>query len=86
MTESQTADTGHIVVGVDGSDSSRQALTWAVHYAALIGAEVDAVISWNYPTGYGMGGVASDWNPGEDARDLLAETVASVSAATSRCR
>jgi nucleotide-binding universal stress UspA family protein len=67
-----------IVVGVDGSDSSRQALTWAVDYAALIGAEVDAVTSWNYPTGYGMGGVASNWNPGEEARGLLAETVASV--------
>ncbi len=67
-----------IVVGVDGSDSSRQALTWAVNYAGLIGAGVDAVMSWNYPAGYGMGAVATDWNPGEDARDLLAETVASV--------
>jgi len=67
-----------IVVGVDGSDSSRQALTWAVNYAALVGADVEAVISWNYPTGYGIGAVASDWNPGKDARDLLAKTVASV--------
>jgi nucleotide-binding universal stress UspA family protein len=78
MTESQYAKEPTIVVGVDGTDSSRQALIWAVRYAALIGAGIDAVISWNYPTGYGMGGVASDWNPGEDARDLLAETVASV--------
>jgi nucleotide-binding universal stress UspA family protein len=78
MTKPQHADQATIVVGVDGSDSSRQALTWAVHYAVLIGAGVDAVISWNYPTGYGMGAVASDWNPGEDARDLLAKTVASV--------
>ena len=67
-----------IVVGVDGSDSSRQALSWAVHYAALIGAEVDAVISWNYPTGYGIGAITADWNPGEDARTLLTKTVASV--------
>jgi nucleotide-binding universal stress UspA family protein len=78
MTESQAARATTIVVGVDGSDSSRQALTWAMNYAALIDAKVDAVISWNYPTGYGMGGVASEWNPGEDARDLLAKAVTSV--------
>ncbi len=78
MTEPHVARQSTIVVGVDGSDSSREALTWAVHYAALTGAEVEAVISWNYPTGYGMGGVAADWNPGEDARDLLAQTVTSV--------
>ena len=80
MIEPQNAPAATIVVGVDGSDSSQQALTWAVNYAALIGGEVDAVISWNYPTGYGMGmsAVASDWNPGEDARGLLAETVESV--------
>jgi nucleotide-binding universal stress UspA family protein len=78
MTEAQDIRKATIVVGVDGSDSSRQALTWAVHYAALIGAEVDAVISWNYPVGYGIGAVASDWNPGEDARHLLAKTVIAV--------
>jgi nucleotide-binding universal stress UspA family protein len=78
MTEPQIPRAAPVVVGVDGSDSSRQALIWAVQYAALIGAEVDAVISWNYPTGYGMGAVASDWNPGEDACGLLADTVASV--------
>lgn len=78
MTESQSVNKPSIVVGVDGSDSSRQALSWAVHYAGLIGAKVDAVISWNYPAGYGMSGAISDWNPGDDARELLAETIASV--------
>jgi nucleotide-binding universal stress UspA family protein len=77
MTEPPVAQTV-IVVGVDGSDSSRQALTWAVHYAALIGAGVDAVISWSYPTGYGIGAVTAEWNPGADASDLLAKTVAAV--------
>jgi nucleotide-binding universal stress UspA family protein len=78
MNKPQIGPAATIVVGVDGSDSSRQALTWAVHYAALIGAKVDAVISWNYPTGYGIGAIASNWNPSEDARGLLAETVAAV--------
>ena len=37
---------GHIVVGVDGSPSSLDALTWAVGQAALTGTDVQAVIAW----------------------------------------
>jgi hypothetical protein len=40
---------GHIVVGVDGSPSSLDALTWAVGQGALTGADVQAVIAWEYP-------------------------------------
>jgi nucleotide-binding universal stress UspA family protein len=40
---------GHIVVGVDGSPSSLDALTWAVGQGALTGADVQAVIAWDYP-------------------------------------
>ena len=36
---------GHIVVGVDGSPSSLDALTWAVGQAALTGTDVQAVIA-----------------------------------------
>ena len=35
-----------IVVGVDGSDSSRDALAWALEEARLRGAEVVAVHAW----------------------------------------
>lgn len=78
MTEQHPVPAGHIVVGVDGSEPSREALTWAVKYAALIGANVDAVISWSYPTSYGIGGIPSDWSPESDARQVLADTVAAV--------
>jgi len=40
---------GRIVVGVDGSPSSKAALAWAVEQAALTGAWVEAVICWHYP-------------------------------------
>jgi len=38
-----------IVVGVDGSPSSRAALRWAVRQARLTGGTVDAVIAWQIP-------------------------------------
>jgi nucleotide-binding universal stress UspA family protein len=38
-----------IVVGVDGSPSSREALRWAVRQARLTGGTVDAVIAWRIP-------------------------------------
>ena len=40
---------GRIVVGVDGSPNSLDALVWAVGQAALTGAGVKAVIAWDYP-------------------------------------
>jgi nucleotide-binding universal stress UspA family protein len=42
-----------IVVGVDGSESSKAALAWAVQQAELTGATVEAVIAWHWPVAYG---------------------------------
>ncbi len=42
-----------IVVGVDGSDSSKAALAWAIKQARLTGAAVEAVITWQFPATYG---------------------------------
>jgi nucleotide-binding universal stress UspA family protein len=40
---------GKIVVGVDGSPSSQQALRWAARQARLTGEELHAVSAWDYP-------------------------------------
>ena len=40
----------HIVVGVDSSDCSQQALDWATHEAASHGARLTAVTAWELPT------------------------------------
>jgi nucleotide-binding universal stress UspA family protein len=42
---------GKIVIGVDGSASSQQALRWAARQARLTGEELHAVSVWDYPTG-----------------------------------
>ncbi|MFE3107239.1 universal stress protein [Kitasatospora indigofera] len=72
-----TPETAHpvIVVGVDGSPSSRAALRWAQRQARLEDASVEAVAAWDYPP-------MSSWGlsiPGpeieEAARLALADTV-----------
>ena len=41
--------TGRIVVGVDGSEPSKDALRWAKKQADATGAELVAVAAWSYP-------------------------------------
>jgi nucleotide-binding universal stress UspA family protein len=38
-----------VVVGVDGSTGSRDAVRWAAEYAKLAGADLRAVSSWRWP-------------------------------------
>jgi nucleotide-binding universal stress UspA family protein len=42
-----------VVVGVDGSAESVEALRWAADYAAATGATIDAVMSWHAPAAAG---------------------------------
>ena len=47
---STASGNGHrIVVGVDGSHPSQEALIWAVRQAEVTGASIDAVIAWHNP-------------------------------------
>ncbi|MGI8416174.1 MAG: universal stress protein [Nakamurella sp.] len=52
-----------IVVGVDGSSASIDALEWANRQASLTGAAIEAVIGWQCPTVYGGYPLAdtTDW-------------------------
>ena len=70
-----TTDRGTIVVGVDGSPSSVEALRWAARQAELTGADLQAVTAWHMPTTYGwMPPVADvDW-PGR-ARTTLGDAL-----------
>lgn len=51
MTEDGTTAAPRIVVGVDGSPSSRAALRWSVRQAVLTGGTVDAVTAYMVPAG-----------------------------------
>ena len=77
-----------IVAGVDGSPSSISALRWAVRQAELIGATVDAVISWHYPAyagGYGWApiGVGTAFDFKDIAEKVLADAISTACAPVS---
>ena len=74
------ADGGErIVVGVDGSPSSCQALRWAARQAKLTGASLEVVTSWELPTSYGwMPPYPSEFDPVGEAKRNLQATVAEV--------
>ncbi|MFI8459767.1 universal stress protein [Kitasatospora sp. NPDC085464] len=71
-----------IVVGVDGSPASEQALQWAVDYAEAVGGTIDAIAAWEYPAFYGWAGQGVPnldvVNPEELAGKTLSETVTRV--------
>ena len=72
MSMQQRGTSGHrIVVGVDGSSSSKAALAWAVRQAEMTGATVEAVIAWHYPVM--VGGYA--WAPMVALDDADFETI-----------
>jgi nucleotide-binding universal stress UspA family protein len=71
MTASSLNAARRIIVGVDGSPSSIEALRRAARVATGLGAEMDAVISWDFPSSYGMGAVPVDWSPEADATAVL---------------
>jgi nucleotide-binding universal stress UspA family protein len=79
----QSSPAGRIVVGVDGSASSKTALRWAVEQAGRTGARVQVIIAWHYPAmvgGYAWAPVSvmEAANFAEVAEKTAAETIAEV--------
>ncbi len=63
-----------IVVGVDGSDSSVQALEWAARQAELTDDVLEVVTTWEWPANFGWSQpFPEDWDPQADARKILDE-------------
>jgi nucleotide-binding universal stress UspA family protein len=66
---------GTIVVGVDGSPASREALRWAARQAELTGAELHAVTTWNIPTTYGWIPSIADYDWAGQARTVQDQAI-----------
>lgn len=66
-----------VVVGVDGSPESAEALRWGIDYARKVGAELHAVLAWENTLGFGFVPSGADGLEHEAAR-TLAHTVEKV--------
>jgi nucleotide-binding universal stress UspA family protein len=75
MTDAGGSLQQHVVVGVDGSPESIEALRWAARYAAATDATISAVHAWHYPAA----GPAPAGRPPQaitdQVRELMQETL-----------
>jgi nucleotide-binding universal stress UspA family protein len=67
-----------IVVGVDCSDPSKDAMRWAHRQAELTGSELRVVMSWDVPTTAYWAPLPETWNLEEVTRAALEEAVKEV--------
>jgi nucleotide-binding universal stress UspA family protein len=68
-----------IVVGIDGSDSSKSALTWAAQQSKLTGQPLQVIITWEMPTTYGWAApLPEGFDLEGDAREAASAEVAEV--------
>ena len=59
---------GRVVIGVDGSEQSHDAVHWGAAYAALLGCEATLLHTWEMPVG-SVRGLGYDSRVIEDARE-----------------
>jgi len=80
MTRQHVAGGGVVVVGVDGSEASKDALRWAIRYARMADATVRAVTVWHFPASFGWAPiqVIPQMDPEGDTRRALKETIEQV--------
>lgn len=77
--ESERDQEHRVVVGVDASAESQEALRWAARYARLIGASLDVVHAWHPAEEHAwLQSLPPPAGPTDVARRALAETVATV--------
>jgi nucleotide-binding universal stress UspA family protein len=79
MTSSRPDSKHRIVVGVDGSPSSLEAVEWAAHHAELTGAVLEVLMTWEWPTSYGWSlPVPSGYDPEKESGNSLDKALAPV--------
>ncbi|MGF9662225.1 universal stress protein [Arthrobacter crystallopoietes] len=66
-----------VLVGVDGSPHAHHALREARRFAGLLGCDIEVLTAWQYPLMVEPT-AAYQWNPADDARELLQASVRDV--------
>jgi nucleotide-binding universal stress UspA family protein len=67
-----------IVVGVDGSEASNDALRWAGYFGTVLGGRLEVVTAWEYPPSFGWAAIAPEWDPVREMTSVLEQSVAAV--------
>jgi nucleotide-binding universal stress UspA family protein len=86
-TEKSAQASDRVVVGIDGSKPSHEALRWARFMADVTGSTLEVMMVWQRISAYGAGAAGwvafpPDWDPAEEARRALTDTVAEVFGST----
>lgn len=69
IAQDTTLERRGVVVGVDGSAPSKEALSWAARYARLAGEPLHVLVAWRLPPSYGWEGpYPADWDPEAEAK------------------
>ncbi len=77
--ESSRSTTSRIVVGIDGSETSIEALRRAAGIARALGAPLEAIAVWHVPVSmYDVYSPEPGWSPDQEAATMLAETAEKV--------
>jgi len=74
MEDPTPRDDSRIVVGVDGSPESVQALKWAAALAPTLGTVITAVTAWHFETVVSPY-AATEWDPEADALEVISDAV-----------
>jgi len=70
---------GRVVVGVDASEESKEALRWAARYARFVGASLEVVHAWHPAEEHAwLQSLPPPASPTEVAREALAQVVDQV--------
>ena len=76
---SAPATSPRIVVGIDGSTSSLDALSWAARQADLTAARLEVVMTWEWPSSLGWAvPVPEGLDPAKEVRQTIEKAVAPV--------
>ncbi len=79
MSPDRVPGTGRIVAGIDGSEASLEALSWAARQADLTDCVLEVVMTWEWPSSLGWAvPVPDDFDPETTVHHTLDAAIDSI--------
>jgi len=77
-----TDDTQRILIGLDGSDGSIDALRRGAQIAEALDMRLEAITTWEYPSILGDYAPYAEWSPESDAKQIATTAITQAFAAS----